>query len=322
MSPAFPDSFNPLFSFYDLEMRKRMSDLYDNRLQSHLEKIEHALPGYLPAENGALQKGLFDAMAYACAGGGKRLRPVLVLEFCRLCGGNPDRAMPFACALEMIHSYSLAHDDLPCMDNSPLRRGKPSVHAAFGEDMALLAGDGLLTRAFEIMLSPESRHGLPAEAVLNAASTLADAAGAYGMVGGQVVDLQSEGKAVGLPVLEQLQRGKTAALLIAACVMGCYLGGGDGKALAAARQYGEELGLCFQIVDDILDVTATAEELGKPVGGDQVHEKTTYVSLLGLEGATHLAEERTEKAVGALAGFGGEAESLRALARSLLLRKS
>ena len=299
-----------------------MTALYDNRLQSHLERIERALPDYLPAEDNALQKMIFDAMAYACEGGGKRLRPVLVLEFCRLCGGEPAQALPFACAMEMVHSYSLAHDDLPCMDNSPLRRGKPSVHAAFGEDMALLAGDGLLTRAFEVMLSPENRRGLPAESVLNAAFALADAAGAYGMVGGQVIDLQSEGKAVGLPVLEQLQRGKTAALMSAACVMGCYLGGGDEKAVAFARQYGEELGLCFQIVDDILDVTATAEELGKPVGGDQIHEKTTYVSLLGMEEASRLAVERTERAVNALAAFGGEAESLRSLARALLMRQS
>ena len=142
------------------------------------------------------------------------------------------------------------------------------------------------------------------------------------IAGGQVIDLQSEGKAVGLPVLEQLQRGKTAALMTAACVMGCYLGGGDEKAVAFARQYGEELGLCFQIVDDILDVTATAEELGKPVGGDQIHEKTTYVSLLGMEEASRLAVERTERAVNALAAFGGEAESLRSLARALLMRQS
>ena len=299
-----------------------MTALYDNRLQSHLERIERALPDYLPAEDNALQKMIFDAMAYACEGGGKRLRPVLVLEFCRLCGGEPAQALPFACAMEMVHSYSLAHDDLPCMDNSPLRRGKPSVHAAFGEDMALLAGDGLLTRAFEVMLSPENRRGLPAESVLNAAFALADAAGAYGMVGGQVIDLQSEGKAVGLPVLDHLQRGKRAALMTAACVMGCYLGAGDEKAVASARQYGEELGLCFQIVDDILDVTATAEELGKPVGGDQIHEKTTYVSLLGMEEASRLAVERTERAVNALAAFGGEAESLRSLARALLMRQS
>jgi geranylgeranyl diphosphate synthase type II len=229
--------------------------------------------------------------------------------------------MPFACGLEMIHSYSLVHDDLPCMDNSPLRRGKPSVHAAFGEDMALLAGDALLTRAFETMLNPAYLHDVTAEAAVRAAFTLADAAGIYGMVGGQVIDLQSEGKAIDLSTLEKLQEGKTAALIVAACVIGCIVGGGSDSQIAAARLYGENLGLCFQIVDDILDVTASAEELGKPVGSDAENEKVTYVSLLGIESACRLAVERTGQAIASLADFGEEADGLRTLAEALLNRK-
>ena len=300
-----------------------MAGLYDEILENHRRKIEEALPSYLPpADGGARQNTVYEAMRYACMDGGKRLRPVLVMEFCRLCGGSPARALPFACAVEMIHAYSLVHDDLPCMDDSPLRRGKPSVHAAFGEDMALLAGDGLLTRAVEVMLAAENREGLPAEGVLSAAFALADAAGAGGMVGGQVIDLQSEGKAVDLPTLEALQLGKTAALITAACEMGCRIGDGSPQQLEAACRFGRELGLCFQIVDDLLDVTSTPEMLGKPVGGDQTNEKATYVSLLGTEKAAALAAERTRGAVEALAAFGEEASSLRALAQALLRRTS
>ena len=210
---------------------------------------------------------------------------------------------------------------MPCMDDSPLRRGKPSVHAAFGEDMALLAGDALLTLAFEVMLRADNRQAIPAESVLAAAFTLAKRAGYAGMVGGQVIDLQSEGKAIGLPVLEKLQQGKTAALMMAACEMGCLVGGASTSKTAAARAYGQNLGLCFQIVDDILDSTSTAQQLGKPAGSDVENEKVTYVSLLGLEDARRLAERRTREAVEYLEPFGAEAEHLRRLARALLERK-
>ena len=293
--------------------------IYTEQLQTHCNRFEAALPGYMP-KTGGLQTVVAEAMAYACEGGGKRIRPVLVLEFCRLCGGDPDAALPFAAALEMIHSYSLVHDDLPCMDNSPMRRGRPSTHAVYGETMALLAGDGLLNLAFETALSPANRGSLAPDRVLGAASALADAAGIEGMVGGQVIDLQSEGKEIDLAVLEQLQRGKTAALLIAACVMGARLAGATPAQEQAARVFGENIGLSFQIVDDILDVTATAEKLGKPVGSDDENEKNTYVSLLGLEQARALAKRRTDDALAALDGFGAEAESLRQLAAALLTR--
>lgn len=292
--------------------------LYTQRLSRHLAAVEQALPDYLP-ERGHLWDTVAEGMHYACEGGGKRLRPVLVMEFAHLCGGDTEAALPFACAVEMIHSYSLVHDDMPCMDNSPLRRGKPSVHAAFGEDMALLTGDGLLTRAFETMLDPCYLRIAPDRA-LSAAYTLANGAGIGGMVGGQTIDLQSEGTPISMETLVELQEGKTAALLIAACVMGVQLAGGDEEKVAAARAFGRELGHGFQIVDDILDATADATALGKPVGGDAAAGKSTYVTLLGLEKAKVLAKERTEAALAALDAFGSESEDLRHMTMALLTR--
>ena len=296
-----------------------MASIYTETLREHLSSFERALPAYLP-KTGGLQTTVAEAMTYACTDGGKRIRPVLVLEFCRLCGGNVAAAMPFAAAIEMIHSYSLVHDDLPCMDNSLLRRGRPSTHAVYGETMALLAGDGLLNLAFETMLRADNRVTLPADRALSAAAALAEASGIDGMVGGQVIDLESEGKAIELSTLEALQAGKTAALLTAACVMGARLAGADSVREEAARLYGYNVGLSFQIVDDILDVTASAEELGKPVGSDADNEKVTYVSLLGLDEARRLAVERTQAALAALTVFGEEADSLRQLAEALLTR--
>ncbi len=293
--------------------------MYTPILEGHKAAFEAALPGYMPA-TGGLQTVVAEAMAYACADGGKRIRPVLTLEFCRLFGGDVAAAMPFAAAIEMIHSYSLVHDDLPCMDNSLLRRGRPSTHAVYGETMALLAGDGLLNLAFETMLNKENIKNIPAHRALAAASALADAAGVDGMVGGQVIDLQSEGKVIDLATLEALQQGKTVALLTAACVMGARLAGADEAGEEAARQYSKGIGLAFQIIDDILDVTATAETLGKPVGSDADNEKNTYVSLLGLEAAADLAAKLTRQAVAALESFGEEADSLRQLAMALLER--
>lgn len=296
-----------------------MASIYTEILQQHCDAFERALPDYMP-KTGGLQTVVAEAMAYACKDGGKRIRPVLTLEFCRLCGGEVTAAMPFAMAIEMIHSYSLVHDDLPCMDNSLLRRGRPSTHAVYGETMALLAGDGLLNLAFETMLRADNCADLPAERVLGAASALADASGIDGMVGGQVIDLASEGKSIELSTLEALQEGKTAALLTAACVMGARLAGADPAREEAARLFGYNVGLSFQIVDDILDVTASAEQLGKPVGSDADNEKVTYVSLLGLDEARRLAAERTQTALAALDVFGEEADSLRQLANALLTR--
>ncbi len=291
--------------------------LYTARLTRHLEAAEQALMQALPKADPD-QISVAPLMAYACEGGGKRLRPVLLLEFCHLCCGETDRALPFAAAIEMIHSYSLVHDDLPCMDNSPLRRGKPSVHAAYGETMALLAGDALLNRAFEVMLAPNAISD--STAALRAAYDLAHRAGIHGMIGGQVLDLACEGKTIDLPTLQALQEGKTAALLMAACRMGAIVGGGSEQQIEQAGEYGYYLGLCFQIVDDILDVTATAEELGKPVGSDSENEKSTYVSLLGLEEARRRAATYTQQAKEALTAFSEERADLCALADALLVR--
>lgn len=288
-------------------------------LQHYVAGIEQEMTAAMPSTD-TLQKTVSEAMAYACEAGGKRLRPLLVLAFAELCGGTAQTAMPYACAIEMIHCYSLVHDDLPCMDNSLLRRGKPSVFAKYGEDMALLAGDGLLTRAFEWGLKPSHVAAAGADRAVEAMAILADAAGINGMVGGQTIDLESEGKSIDMDTLCALQAGKTGALLTAACEMGAVLGGADATAREAARRYGMELGLCFQIVDDILDVTSTAETLGKPVGADEENQKVTYVSLLGLEEAKRLARYHTDEALAALSIFDEKASDLMQMTKALLER--
>ncbi len=293
--------------------------LYTAKLETYAALTESTLPRFMPPVD-TLQKTVAQAMAYACEAGGKRLRPVLVMAFAELCGGDAKAAAPFACAMEMIHCYSLVHDDLPCMDNSLLRRGRPSAFAKYGEDMALLAGDGLLTRAFEVCLSPDHATAVGVERALSAAYCLADAAGINGMVGGQTIDLESEGKDIDLATLQVLQAGKTGALLKAACEMGAVLGGADEEKRQAAVTFGIELGRSFQIVDDILDVISSEEELGKPVGADCENEKVTFVSLLGLEAAKEQARLHSDRAVAALMVFGDAADDLRVMTERMLKR--
>lgn len=290
--------------------------LYSDRFEEYRAAVERAIGDHLPTFTEG-EETVCRAMSYACEAGGKRLRPVLLLAFAALAGGDVQAAMPFACAIEMLHNYSLVHDDLPCMDNSPLRHGKPSVHTVYGEDLAVLCGDALLNRAFETMLSADV--AVDADRRLRASLVLANAAGIRGMIGGQTIDLENEGKAISLELLEELHRKKTGALITAACEMGAILGGGDEQLVNAAREYGKCVGLCFQLVDDILDVTSTAEELGKPVGGDAQNEKNTYVSLLGLDETRRLAAAQTDNAVAALEGIDG-AEDLKTLATALLSR--
>ena len=257
-----------------------------------------------------------EAMRYSLQGGGKRIRPCLVLEFCRVCGGDVDAALPFAAAVEMIHTYSLIHDDLPCMDDDDLRRGKPACHVRFGYANALLAGDGLLTLAFETL----TRAPLPGERIAEACATLAEAAGHLGMIGGQTMDLENEERDVTLERLRQTDALKTGALIRAACVLGCIAAGADDTQKAAAAQYAHALGLAFQIVDDILDVTSDTATLGKPVGSDEAQHKNTYVTLCGLDGARAEATRYTDEAVQALELFGEACGALRELAQSLALR--
>ena len=261
---------------------------------------------------------LYDAMYYSLLAGGKRIRPVLVLETCRMCGGDPAAALPFAGAVEMIHTYSLIHDDLPCMDDDDLRRGRPTNHKVYGEATAVLAGDGLLTAAFETML--ELPPELPPERALAAAGLLARAAGGRGMVGGQVLDMAGEGRSLSLSELELLQSLKTGALISAAAELGCIAAGGSPEQRRAVARYAQKLGRAFQIRDDMLDVTGTTEEFGKPVGSDRSREKSTFVTALGLEGSGALVEQLTEEAVSALNGF-PQPDFLIWLARELASRR-
>ncbi len=293
----------------------------DNQQKEYLSLIEKQLRTYLPEED-LSQADLFNAMRYSLLAGGKRIRPTLILEFCRACGGNVNAALPFACAIEMIHTYSLIHDDLPCMDNDDMRRGRPSNHKVFGEDIALLAGDALLTMAFEVMLQKEAVEALGAQRAAQAAGILAAAAGAHGMVGGQVIDLMSEGRAISLDTLKTMDECKTGALIVAAAKMGCVLGGANDEQLTAAENYGKAIGLAFQIVDDILDVTSDTQTLGKPVGSDIGNDKCTYVSLMGLDNAEKTAAELTGAAVSALDCFGEQAGYLIQLAQELAARKN
>lgn len=281
---------------------------------NYLDEINSALKEYLPAADDVVSQ----AMRYSVENGGKRIRPALLLEFCRVCGGDYKKAVPFACTLEMIHTYSLIHDDLPCMDNDDFRRGKPSCHIAFGEEYALLAGDALLTLAFETAM----KSNLSAEITVKAAKELAKAAGVMGMVGGQVLDLQNEGKKVGVPDLQKTDELKTGELIRAACVLGCICAGADDKKIAAAEKYAHDIGIAFQIVDDILDVTSDEETLGKPIGSDEENQKSTYVSLLGIEKSRKTAEELTLNAQKALDAFDGDVSSLKDFAEKLKNRKN
>jgi geranylgeranyl diphosphate synthase, type II len=268
--------------------------------------------------NPAVPERLKAAMNYSLMAGGKRLRPVLCLTCASLCGLDMVRVIPFAAALEMIHTYSLIHDDLPAMDNDDLRRGKPSCHKAFDEATAILAGDALLTDAFAFMTSLP----LPAEALLCAVATVAQAAGSGGMVGGQVLDMSYEGRSdVDLEALRSMHSLKTGALLRAACVSGAKLASAPAECIAAIEAYGAALGVAFQIADDILDITADTTTLGKPAGSDVEQGKTTYPSLVGLERSRELACAHADAAEQALAGMQGqEADFLRALARYVVTR--
>lgn len=281
---------------------------------NYLDEINSALKEYLPTADDVVSQ----AMRYSVENGGKRIRPALLLEFCRVCGGDYKKAVPFACALEMIHTYSLIHDDLPCMDNDDFRRGKPSCHIAFGEEYALLAGDALLTLAFETAM----KSNLSAEITVKAAKELAKAAGVMGMVGGQVLDLQNECKKVGVSDLQKTDELKTGELIRAACVLGCVCAGADDKKIAAAEKYAHDIGIAFQIVDDILDVTSDEETLGKPIGSDEENQKSTYVSLLGIEKSRKTAEELTLNAQKALDAFDGDVTSLKDFAEKLKNRKN
>lgn len=257
--------------------------------------VEEALTGLFPEQ--LPQKTLTEAMGYSLLAGGKRIRPVLVLAFCQAAGGDPTLALPGACAVEMLHTYSLIHDDLPCMDNDDLRRGKPTNHVVYGACTATLAGDALQAEAFAAVLDSPA---LPASRRAEMALYLARAAGVRGICGGQILDMQGEGKSLGLEELENIHLLKTASLLQACCKMGVAAAGGTREQLAAADAYARHVGLAFQIADDLLDVTSTTETLGKPVGSDADNHKTTYVTLLGAAACRERIDRETELAVQAI----------------------
>ncbi len=257
-----------------------------------------------------------EAMRYSVENGGKRIRPVLVLASCQMCGGDFNDAVDLACALEMIHTYSLIHDDLPCMDNDDMRRGKPSCHIKFGEEYALLAGDALLTYAFEVA----AKCNISAEKKAKAIACLAESAGFSGMVGGQVIDLQSEGKEISYDTLRKMHSLKTGALIRCAVKLGCICAGASEEKTSSLVKYAENIGFAFQAIDDILDVTSSQEVLGKPIGSDEECEKTTYVTLFGVEKAKSIADELTENAINSISDFENN-EFLLRLAKELTDRK-
>lgn len=287
----------------------------------YTELTEKALFDFLPGLN-CREARLIESMKYSLEAGGKRVRPRLVFEFNALCGGNPEAAVPGACAVEMIHTYSLIHDDLPCMDDDDLRRGKPSNHKVFGEDIALLAGDALQTTAFEILSSDKAAELMGDKACRKSANALARYAGSTGMVGGQVIDLMSENTNAPIEVLREMDYKKTACLIKAACELGCISAGATDAQLKAASDYAEKIGIAFQIQDDILDQTSSDEELGKPVGSDDENSKSTYVSLLGIDKCRQLVDELTQGAIEALEAFDNNSDLLREFALELAKRKN
>ncbi|MBO5334181.1 MAG: polyprenyl synthetase family protein [Clostridia bacterium] len=256
-----------------------------------------------------------DAMKYSVKNGGKRIRPFLTLEFAKACNGNLNVALDFGCAVEMIHTYSLIHDDLPCMDNDDMRRGKPSCHKAFGEANALLAGDALLTEAFALLIESNCDNDIPNENIVNAVWFLSQLSGISGMIGGQTLDLEFEETK---PTVEQILKMytlKTGALIASSCVLGCLSAKEyNQQKIDSATKYAENLGLAFQIQDDILDITSDEVTLGKPVGSDEKNDKSTIVKFFGLEKAKEMVNEYTQKAIDALDGIDGDTTTLKEFA--------
>lgn len=268
----------------------------EQMMREYQSAIERYLDGCFRLDRP--QKKLFDAMRYSLLAGGKRIRPILVLEFCRLCGGDPQKALPFAAAIEMVHTYSLIHDDLPCMDNDDYRRGRLTNHKVYGEAQAVLAGDALLTAAFRTVSMADAAP----ETIVSAVQILSGCAGELGMVGGQTLDIEGENKKLTADQVYTIHHLKTGALISAACRMGVVAGGGTAEQLSASKAYAESVGLAFQIRDDMLDVLGDAEKLGKKTHMDE--NKNTFVTLFGLDRCRQIIAEENQKALEALKVFG------------------
>lgn len=279
--------------------------------------VDAALENYF-AKECELPSKLKEAMLYSLRAGGKRLRPVLTLAACEACEGDPLKAMPAALALEMIHTFSLIHDDLPAMDDDDLRRGQPTSHKKFGEAVAILAGDGLLSEAFSCL--GRGLKGLKNS--IEIVQDIADASGSRGMTGGQALDLAAEGKKVSYEELRTIHKGKTGALITVSVTSGAKVANADLVKLSAIKKYGDAIGLAFQITDDILDIEGTTEELGKPAKSDITNEKSTYPLILGVEKSKKLAKQLVDEAYSTMAEFNSKADPLREIARYILTRKN
>lgn len=287
-------------------------------LKGKINYIETLLNEYMPKEEG-YQQTVIQAMNYSLKAGGKRLRPILTLESCKIVGGKEEDAIPFAVAIEMIHTYSLIHDDLPALDNDDLRRGKPTNHKVFGEAMATLAGDALLNYAFEIMLS-SSIDKKDSNKYLKAINEVAKHAGIYGMIGGQVVDVESENKIIDKDKLDFIHLNKTAAMIIGCMRAGAIIGGASEEELEKVTKYGKNIGLSFQIVDDILDITGDEAKLGKPIGSDIENSKSTYPSLLGLEKSRQIARQLIDEGKSSIDDLSSEIDFLNQLGDYIISR--
>ncbi len=285
------------------------------KMNEYIRVVNDAVVEYLPSADDG-QNDVVRAMRYSLANGGKRLRPIFTLEFCKMCGGDVEKALPLACALEYVHTYSLIHDDLPCMDDDDMRRGNPSCHKMYGEATALLAGDALLTHAFELV----SNSDIDGESVAQAVSLLAQNAGVGGMIGGQVLDLKYEKGTPSLSEVLTVYKLKTGALISAACIMGCIAAGADAKQIEAASKYAYLLGVAFQIKDDLLDIYGDESKLGKPIGSDSENDKATYVTLTDAKRAEQDVENLTASAIKELEKFENN-EFLTELSRYLISRE-
>ncbi|WP_432400779.1 polyprenyl synthetase family protein [Wukongibacter sp. M2B1] len=293
---------------------------FKSELLQRKREVEDALYKYFENKTG-FQKTVIESMEYSIKAGGKRLRPILVLEACKLVGGSSDDAMPFACAMEMIHTYSLIHDDLPAMDDDDFRRGKPTNHKVYGDGIAILAGDGLLNMAFEIMLEKVVAAPGVMEKGMKAMHVIAGASGINGMIGGQVVDLESEGKRIEKETLNFIHLTKTSALLEASIMAGAIIGGATESQYRELQNYGRGIGLAFQIIDDILDVVGDETKLGKKVGSDIDNEKSTYPSIYGIEKSKEIAANLLEDSLKSLKVFEEKADFLRDLVEFLRVRE-
>ena len=281
--------------------------------------VEKVLKEYMPKEEG-YQKTVIEAMNYSLSAGGKRLRPILTLEACKIVGGNEDEAISFAIAIEMIHTYSLIHDDLPALDNDDLRRGRPTNHKVYGEAMGILAGDALLNYAFEVMLAGSINKENP-EKYLKAINEIAKGAGIYGMIGGQVVDVESENKQIEKEKLDYIHMNKTAAMMVGCMRAGATIGGANSEQMEEITKYAKNIGLSFQIVDDILDIVGDEAKLGKKVGSDIENHKSTYPSLLGLDKSKEIAHNLIDEAKKSIEKLSDDVDFLKGLAEYIIDRE-